>query len=192
MIAVGGTRLDLAADGTISSETGWAAGGGGRSILFSRPAWQVAAGVPTGADRLVPDVCAAADPNTGAFLIVNGSAMAIGGTSWSAPVWAGICALLNEAREQAGKPFLGYLNPSFYQLAGSAAFRDVVHGSNGAYSAAPGYDLVTGLGAPNIAALVSALAGGSSNPAKKPVRSRKPKVEKSSVDRPKARRSKGR
>lgn len=169
VIAVGGTRLDLAADGSVASETGWAGGGGGRSILFNRPAWQIGAGVPGGSDRLVPDVCAAADPNTGAFLIMNGRAMGIGGTSWSAPVWAGICALINEARQKAGMPFLAYLNPALYPLAGSAAFRDISEGSNGAYTAGPGYDLVTGLGAPNIAALIAALAGGDgkAKPAKK-------------------------
>jgi kumamolisin len=61
----------------------------------------------------------------------------IGGTSWSAPVWAGFCALINEALERAGKPALGFANPAFYPLVGTAAFRDItdhercVHRLNG-------------------------------------------------------------
>jgi kumamolisin len=157
VIAVGGTSLFLKADGSVASEIGWAAGGGGRSILFKRPPWQTGNGVPAGTDRLVPDVCAAADPSTGAFLVLHGKTMGIGGTSWSAPMWAGFCALINEARKKKGKPFLPYLNPLLYPLNGTSAFRDVTAGSNGAYSAAAGYDLVTGLGAPNVAQLVAKL-----------------------------------
>jgi len=158
VIAVGGTTLSLAPDGTIASETAWASGGGGRSVLFKRQAWQQGAGVPVGGDRLVPDVCAAADPNTGAFLVLHGKPTAIGGTSWSAPVWAGLCALLNQARVDAGEQALAFLNPLLYPLGGSAAFHDITSGGNGAYHAGVGYDLVTGLGSPNLAALVASLA----------------------------------
>jgi len=158
VIAVGGTSLELARDGSIASETAWASGGGGRSVLFKRPAWQQGPGVPAGADRLVPDVCAAADPNTGAFLVLHGKPTAIGGTSWSAPVWAGLCALLNQARVNAGEQPLAYLNPLLYPLGGANGFHDVTSGSNGAYHAGTGYDLVTGLGSPNLAALLASLA----------------------------------
>jgi kumamolisin len=157
VIAVGGTSLTLNSDGSIASEIAWASGGGGRSVLFSRQAWQTGNGVPSGTDRLVPDVASAADPNTGAFLVLNGSTLTIGGTSWSAPTWAGICALINQARIAAGQPALPYLGPLIYPLNGAAAFHDITQGSNGAYRAGPGYDLCTGLGAPNVAALVQAL-----------------------------------
>ena len=158
VIAVGGTSLRLKTTGAVQSETAWAGSGGGRSTLFPRPAWQVGAGLPAGHDRLVPDVCAAADPNTGAFLIVGGHAMGIGGTSWSAPMWAGFCALINEARKKKGLADLPYLNPSLYAAIGTTCFRDVTVGGNGAYQSKAGYDLVTGLGAPNVAALVQRLA----------------------------------
>jgi kumamolisin len=157
VVAVGGTTLRLAPDGAVSSETGWAAGGGGRSVLFSRPPWQAGPGMPQGTDRLVPDVCAAADPNTGAFLIIQGHPTGIGGTSWSAPMWAGFCALINEARQKNGRPALPYLNPLLYPLLGTPAFRDISQGSNGAYAAKAGYDLVTGLGAPNVSELINRL-----------------------------------
>jgi kumamolisin len=113
--------------------------------------------VPAGNDRLVPDVSLAADPNHGAFLIFQGNVVQIGGTSWSAPVWAGFCALLNEARAKANKPLLPFLNPLIYPLLGSAAFRDVQTGSNGAFAASAGYDMVTGIGVPNVKALIAAL-----------------------------------
>jgi len=157
VVAVGGTTLRLAADGTVASEIAWSSGGGGRSVLFPRPAWQVGAGLPPGHDRLAPDVAAAADPNTGAYLVLHGHPLGIGGTSWSAPMWAGFCALVNEARQKAGQPLLGFLNPLLYPLNGTSAFRDVTTGSNGAYTATRGYDLVTGLGAPNVKALIGRL-----------------------------------
>jgi len=172
VIAVGGTTLVLAPDGSVASETGWAAGGGGKSIFFPRPSWQTgvndtastaaangaaansAAATPM---RLVPDVSCTADPSDGANLVLNGKSIVIGGTSWAAPVWAGFCALINEARGNAGKPFLPFLNPLMYPLQGTPAFRDITAGTNGAYSAGTGYDMVTGIGVPNVAALISAL-----------------------------------
>ena len=141
----------------MTSETGWTSGGGGTSRFFARPAWQTGAGVPHGTKRLVPDVCAAADPNTGAYLVLQGHVTQIGGTSWSAPMWAGFCALINEARSKAGKSFLPFINPLIYKLIGTPAFRDVVSGSNGAFNCGPGYDQVTGVGAPNVKELIARL-----------------------------------
>jgi kumamolisin len=157
VIGVGGTSLELADDGSISSETGWTGSGGGVSIFFDRPSWQTGAGVPDGNKRVVPDVSLAADPNTGALLVLNGKSQQIGGTSWSAPVWAGFCALLNDNRASAGKPPLPFLNPLIYPLSGTGAFRDIGSGNNGAFNAGPGYDLVTGIGVPNITELAQAL-----------------------------------
>ncbi len=159
VIAVGGTSLTLStATGAVTAETAWASGGGGRSVLFKRPKWQKGKGVPGGHDRLVPDICAAADPNTGAFLVLQGRPLGIGGTSWSAPMWAGFCALINEARANAGLPAMPFMNPLLYASLGTACFRDVTAGANGAYSAKAGYDLVTGLGAPVVKELVRHLS----------------------------------
>jgi len=157
VIGVGGTTLSLKANGTVARETGWSGSGGGRSIFFSAPPWQKANGNPLGSMRLVPDVSSAADPNKGAFLVFHGQVQQIGGTSWSAPMWAGFCALINEARSKAQKPPLPFLNPLIYPLIGSAAFRDVVGGSNGVFKAVAGYDLVTGIGVPNVRELIKAL-----------------------------------
>ncbi|MDA0178789.1 S53 family peptidase [Solirubrobacter phytolaccae] len=157
VIAVGGTTLRLDEDGTVVEETAWSGSGGGKSAVFPRPAWQQGAGVPDGTERLVPDVSLVADPETGGLSVFEGMRQPIGGTSWSTPIWAGFCARLNEARANVGKPPLPFLGPLLYPLAGTAAFRDVTSGSNGGYAAGPGYDMVTGLGTPNLAALVAAL-----------------------------------
>jgi len=157
VVGVGGTTLKLTAAGAVKSEVAWTSSGGGTSIFFDRPAWQKGPGLPAGTKRLVPDVALVADPNTGAFLVLNGRVAQFGGTSWSAPVWAGFCALLNEARAKAGKPFLPFLNPLLYPLQGTACFRDIVSGTNGDFQANAGYDQVTGLGVPNVKELVKAL-----------------------------------
>jgi kumamolisin len=162
VVAVGGTTLNLTPAGDVASEEAWIGSGGGKSIFFPRPVWQTGAGIPDGEQRLVPDVSLAADPNTGAFLILNGRPVpgGVGGTSWSAPVWAGFCALINEARQKAGKALLPFLNPLIYPLMGTDSFRDITTGSNGDFTAGPGYDLVTGIGVPNIGQLTKALTNG--------------------------------
>jgi kumamolisin len=157
VIGVGGTTLNLAPDGSVQSERGWTGSGGGKSGRFTRQSWQHGPGVPAGNERLVPDVALAADPNTGACVILHGQRQQIGGTSWSTPCWAGFCALINEARGKAGKPALTFLPPKLYPLLGSSSFRDITAGSNGAFSASAGYDMVTGIGVPNVKQLISAL-----------------------------------
>ncbi len=157
VLGVGGTSLHLTDQGAVAAEAGWAGSGGGASIFFNRPAWQTGPGVQAGTARLVPDVSLVADPGTGALLILNGKKIQIGGTSWSAPVWAGFCALINEARIKAGRPPLGFLNPQLYPLAGGPCFRDITSGTNGAFHSSAGYDEVTGLGVPDVAQLIKAL-----------------------------------
>jgi kumamolisin len=157
VIGVGGTTLTLATSGGVMGEVAWTGSGGGKSIFFTRPSWQTGVGIPVGNKRLVPDVSLAADPNKGAFLVFQGNVVQIGGTSWSAPMWAGFCALINEARAKAKKPLLPFLNPLIYSLMGGPTFRDIKTGSNGAFAAGPGYDMVTGIGVPNIKELIRAL-----------------------------------
>jgi kumamolisin len=157
VIGVGGTSLTLTPAGAVADEEGWVSSGGGVSIVFDRPAWQKGDGVPAGNKRCVPDVSLTADPDRGAVVILHGSQDQYGGTSWSAPAWAGLCALMNEAREKASKPPLPFLNPLIYPLIGQQSFRDITAGSNGAYTAGKGYDMVTGVGVPNVKKLIDAL-----------------------------------
>jgi len=166
ILACGGTSLQ-SANGAIASETVWnngaqgGAGGGGFSTQFPAPPWQSGDAVkpPAGGGRGVPDVSGDADPETGYNVLVDGKALVIGGTSAVAPLWSGLIALLNQ---KMGKP-LGFLQPLLYALPpASKAFHDITQGSNGAFSAGPGWDAATGLGSPNGANLLAALSGGKS------------------------------
>ncbi len=168
VLSCGGTTLQ-SSNGTIQSETVWNGGsgngasGGGVSEIFPLPTYQESANVPASVNtgfvgRGVPDVAGDADPNTGYQVQVDGQALVVGGTSAVAPLWAALIALLNQ---QLGKS-VGFLNNPVYGALASTAFRDIVSGNNGAYSAGPGWDACTGWGSPNGAALLSGL--GSSTP----------------------------
>lgn len=156
VIGVGGTTLKIASDGTVK-ESSWAGAGGGRSMYFKRPAWQKVNGKSSDGNRMVPDVSLSADPNYGGLVVLNGDAVEYGGTSWSAPVWAAFCALVNSARATQGKDPLNFLNPVLYKAQGAPCFRDITGGNNGAYEAVNGYDMVTGLGVPNVQQLIKTL-----------------------------------
>jgi kumamolisin len=155
---VGGTSLVLNSNGTVSHETVWFDGsGGGQSRFFSRPAWQPGSVTIPGRGRLVPDVSLDADPNTGVFLVLNGQAFQFGGTSLSAPVWAGLCARINQIRASQGSGPLGLLGPRIYPFLQSGGFRDITSGTNGAYRAGSGFDLCTGIGVPDLNRLTTLL-----------------------------------
>jgi kumamolisin len=166
ILACGGTSLQ-SANGVIKSETVWndgaqgGAGGGGFSVQFPLPSWQASANIkpPSGGGRGVPDVAGDADPETGYKVLVDGKSLVIGGTSAVAPLWSGLIALMNE---KLGRP-LGFLQPTLYGLPQSAkAFHDITSGSNGAFSAAPGWDAATGLGSPDGENLLQAISGAGS------------------------------
>ena len=160
---VGGTTLSFSAYWMPTGETTWFVSdpnyyantvgtGGGLSAVFSRPAWQTGAGVPALNARCVPDVAAQADSG---FVFIDGQSAAYFGTSLSAPIWAGLTAILNQGRAGYSLPPLGLLGPWIYRLIGTSAFQDITTGSNGAYSAGPGYDLCTGVGTPNVTNLLA-------------------------------------
>jgi kumamolisin len=166
ILACGGTSLE-SANGQITSETVWndgaqgGAGGGGFSNQFPLPSWQASAGIqpPAGGGRGVPDVSGDADPDTGYNVLVDGESLVIGGTSAVAPLWSALITLLNQ---KLGKP-LGFLQPALYGLPQTAdAFNDITSGSNGAFSAGPGWDAASGLGSPSAANLLQALSGAGS------------------------------
>ncbi len=91
-----------------------------------------------------------------------------GGTSFAAPRWAGLLALANQKSVAGGKGTLGFVNTAIYSLglgAGhSSQFHDITSGSNppqagsgAGFKAVAGFDLVTGWGSPQGAALINAL-----------------------------------
>lgn len=167
MTSVGGTTLSTDATGGWLAEQAWFDGplsqgsAGGVSALFDRPDWQRTLKVERGAGkRLTPDISAVADPFTGVKIVFDQQVIVGGGTSLAAPIWAGITAVMNQYLVERGGRLLGDINPLLYRVAQGArlpAFRDVVLGGNAVDSAGPGYDLVTGLGTPNVDNLVREL-----------------------------------
>jgi kumamolisin len=161
---VGGTTLSTTAAGVWQSEQAWfdvplsLGSGGGVSSLFGRPDWQRAVLPDKNRDkRLTPDVSAVADQFTGVKIVFNGKQLVGGGTSQAAPLWAGIGAVMNQYLIENGGRRLGDLNPVLYQVAQGSrlpGFRDITLGGNAVADATPGYDLVTGLGTPDVDNLV--------------------------------------
>ncbi len=167
MTAVGGTTLSTDAQGNWLAEQGWydvpltQGSGGGSSVLFSRPPWQVGHEHAGPHDRrLVPDVAAVADPFTGVKFVFRQQVLVGGGTSQSAPIWAGLATVMNQFLVSRGLSQLGDLNPLLYDIAqgvGLPAFRDIALGANAVTPVHPGYDMITGLGSPNIDNLIKDL-----------------------------------
>ncbi|CAI6332629.1 unnamed protein product [Periconia digitata] len=159
---------------------------GGFSDYWERPSWQESAvssyleqtgpqqfkSFFNASGRGFPDVAA---QGFGFRVYDKGVLKSYQGTSASAPAFAGIVALLNDARLRAGKPSLGFLNPLLYS--NPAALNDIVlggstgcdgnarfHGKpNGSpvipfasWNATAGWDPVTGLGTPNFPKLLKA------------------------------------
>jgi subtilase family serine protease len=182
-----------------TSNTGnLAAGGGGASKLFTKPVWQTGTGVPNDNARHVPDLSVNASPAHDGYLVctqvrastatppppltsgcqngfristTNMNLTVYGGTSFGAPTFAGIVALINQKTGSVGQ---GNVNPILYPLAGSApsAFHDISTGNNNVpcsqgtpdcpnggtigFSAGTGYDMATGLGSFDATNMVNA------------------------------------
>jgi subtilase family serine protease len=170
---------DTVADGSL------AASGGGASKVFSKPSWQTGAGVPADGQRDVPDLALSSSADHDGYLICSQSSCVtgyrkadqtltvIGGTSAAAPTFAGIVALIVQKTNDRQ----GNVNPYIYSLAASSSnvFHDITAGDNMVpcmagstdcpasgmigYSAGAGYDLTTGWGSVDAAALVAAWNG---------------------------------
>jgi kumamolisin len=190
VISVGGTNVHATINsaGTITaykSETVWeygncsendglssnGAGGGGKSISYTKPSYQTAL-TPKDGRRDVPDVSLLSDDvNDGLFIAQAGHLYSgNGGTSEAAPQWAGLLAII----EQKKASYKSVVDPHvrLYALAAtskdSSYFHDVVSGNNGVpacaedtvvyggYNGVKGFDLATGLGSYVGAGLVDA------------------------------------
>jgi subtilase family serine protease len=137
-----------------------AATGGAPSLLFGVPSYQFGLGLTS---RTTPDVSYNAAVNGGVLVFTSFLGFPhwfiVGGTSAGSPQWAGIIALIDQAR---GGP-IGFLNPVLYGLAGSG-FHDITVGNNQlvgttvGFSATAGWDDASGWGTPDVAALVAALS----------------------------------
>ncbi len=157
--AVGGSSETIGPGITYSSETWWngaastppdGQGGFGVSKFFPAKSYQTPLSGTT--SRSVPDVVINADPAHGVWLCEasNGgcpNGLLYGGTSFAAPQWASLTAILNQA---SGKS-LGFLNPLIYPLANTTAFHDAASMSS---------DFAhVGLGSPNLNPLFLSLSG---------------------------------
>jgi len=162
--SVGGTNLNLTSTASILAETAWSGSGGGFTNLFTMPSYQklLPAQVQQQFDnhRGVPDVSIDDDPLTGLAVYVDGQWQLAGGNT-NVPIWTALGAIADQV---AGHP-LGFINPALYKLGTSNTyhqdFHDITEGSNNnqqanvkGYSAAPGWDPVTGLGTPNAQNLI--------------------------------------
>jgi uncharacterized protein (TIGR03437 family) len=146
---------------------GLLASGGGPSIFFTKPDWQNAPGVPNDGVRDIPDISFSASGDHDGYMVINTNGQRVtGGTSASAPSFAGVLALLNQYVTTTGvqsHPGLGNVNAELYRLARTTTdvFHDIKQGNSivpcvvgtpdcttgsYGYTAGPGYDLATGLG----------------------------------------------
>ena len=177
---------------------GLASGGGGVSTLTPKPTWQTGVpGIPSGTFRFTPDISlsssnvnapyllCSSDSKTGitgscshGFRDVNNvNLTTAGGTSFAAPIFAGMLAVLNQKLSSTGQ---GVINSTLYTLAANSttynsAFHDITSGGNqcpggasycstaGAseYPATTGYDAASGLGSIDFFNLLSAWPGSS-------------------------------
>ncbi len=188
VIGVGGTSLYMSGS-TVLAETAWDQAGGGPSAYEPLPSFQQGISLLTGASPQVrgcPDIAAVADPNTGAALYNSSFGWFIeGGTSLACPVCAGIFNNLGENQSSSD----ALLNQIYSEI-GTSYFRDIVAGTNGFYSAGPGYDFVTGVGVPlggyvaptlAIPAQVKATAGGTISYTYQATSARRPAASVSAV-----------
>jgi tripeptidyl-peptidase-1 len=162
----------------MSPETAVSFSSGGFSDVWERPSYQNDAvsaylevlgdqwaGLFNPKGRAFPDVAAQGEN----FAVYTaGSLASLEGTSCSSPTFAGVIALLNDARLRANKPVMGFLNPWIYAN-GASVLNDITTGGstgcsqgqgiNASWNATKGWDPVTGLGTPNFAAMKQVAVG---------------------------------
>eukprot|EP01083_Nonionella_stella_P021571 59795_1 len=180
--AVGGTEGGEIQDDASSStgETAWLYSGGGFSMYFDTPEWQTSAvndylsrtditypdeSRYVSGGRAYPDISA---QSVDYVIAYDEAFYLVSGTSASSPTVAGMISTINYARIEAGKTPLGFLNPALYSLYDddqNLYFNDVTEGynigcecdDNIGFSAATGWDPITGLGTPKFTSLYEAL-----------------------------------
>jgi subtilase family serine protease len=184
------------------AEYALSSGGGGTSIYTARPTWQSGVtGIPSGSYRLVPDISLDSSPDNAGYLYCTSDTSAwsqgqqascndgfrdsstgyltvAGGTSFAAPIFAGMLAMINQKENSTGQ---GLINSTLYTLAANSstyasAFHDITSegnectaGSNycssageSKYYAGTGYDEASGLGSVDLYNLMTSWTGSSS------------------------------
>lgn len=142
----------------------WDKAGSGYSQFVSKPSYQNDVNNTT--QRCTPDVSMIANPKTGFFIYFKGNWSAVGGTSLSAPFFAGVLGIANQMRFNLNKNPLTtvysendtyplFIQDIMYNVIYNdetlykQCFTDIIKGIDGEFVATPGYDIATGLGSPN-------------------------------------------
>jgi xanthomonalisin len=169
VVAVSGTTLNTSTT-TWNGEVVWNdpranywGTGGSYSKFEPQPSWQN--GLAIGNKRGAADIAFDADPLTGSRIIVNGGIQQWGGTSLSAPIFAGLWARVIAVRGTG----IGFAAPLLYQLP-TTDFHDVTVGNDYSVDGNPqtgfpakvGWDVVSGRGSMIMATAISHL--GVTNP----------------------------
>lgn len=158
VIAASGTTL-RATTTSFARENVWNLAGGSPSSAEQAQSWQAPLTYGPYKGMRGPDVAFDADPASGAVFYNHGQLIQVGGTSLSAPLFAGAWARILESN-----PGLGFAAPHLYALPASA-FHDVTTGNNrggertGGYPARVGWDWATGRGSLDVGAAAAALGG---------------------------------
>lgn len=162
VVAAAGTTL-RASTTTFARENVWNLSGGSPSSIESAQSWQTGLTYGPYAGMRGPDVAFDANPGTGALFIHDGQTIQVGGTSLSAPLFAGAWARILQSN-----PDLGFAAPNLYALheQNPGVFHDVTTGNNrggdrtGGYTARVGWDWASGLGSFDVGAASDALSAG--------------------------------
>jgi subtilase family serine protease len=149
---VGGTSLTTGPKEVYVTEQAWnrlgsgsGATGGGVSSYWPIPSWQppnfMTFNGGSATFRNVPDVAAVGDPITGVAVYSrpNGGWIQIGGTSASAPIWAGFLSVMNAGLQYIGGQQLGFFNPTLYNVSWLYSVLDGSNGNVGMFGT-PGYN----------------------------------------------------
>ena len=159
VMAIAGTRLD-ASTTTWNSEVVWndlsagnGATGGSPSTFEPKPSWQNA--LVSGTKRGVADVAFDGSPSSGAKIVYNGGTSQVGGTSLSAPIFAGMWGRVIAVKGSA----VGFAGPLIYALP-AGDFHDVTSGNNSGETAGPGYDFASGRGSVILSSAITHIGGG--------------------------------
>lgn len=153
VVAASGTTL-RASSTVWARENVWRGSGGSPSSANEAQPWQAPLTYGAFAGQRGPDVAFDGNPASGELVLVGGSYEQVGGTSLSAPLFAGAWARILQ-----GAPDLGFAAPHLYTLTGSE-LHDVRSGNNNGYIARKGWDWASGLGSFDVARAAAALGGG--------------------------------
>jgi subtilase family serine protease len=148
VVSAGGTTIHRNGSGQFTGETGWSGSGGGPSKYENKLSYQNNVTGTSATKRSAPDFSFDADPNSGVSVYDSTRCqsrsgwLVFGGTSVSSSSLAGVVNLAGHFATST----VSELTTIYANRTNASDFRDIVSGSAGSFSAAAGYDFVTGVG----------------------------------------------